>query len=227
MATTEETPLAFEDAFKEAVKQGVFEAYRVEGYVTTSDEGDEVLDKTALHESVYSAVREAVVKTPKERSEVALTKGDLAKRVFPNAPGARDDWDELDEVQKAVWEELVKDTWNPTNPNFSGPVQRIVGSRDEKLVLIRAKTTIDGTPGMDCVYLTSNEELIFSDFVGPLKNSVRRAAERLAKNAAMVSDRNKHLAQKTAREVDLGMKAASTLAKSTLELMSGASESQS
>src|SRR5204862_499957 len=124
-------------------------------------------------------------------------------------------------VRRGVSEELVKETWNPTNPNFSGPVQRIVGSRDDKLILIRTRTTIDGTPGQDCVYLTASEELIFSDFVGPLKDSVRKAAERLAKNAAMVSVRNKQLAQKAGREVDSGMRAAASLAKSTLELMSG------
>jgi hypothetical protein len=225
MATTEESSLAFDDAFEEAVEEGVLEAYRAEGYVKTLDDGEEVLDKTALHEAVYQVVREAKVKTPKERSEIALTRGALTKRVFPSAPGAREEWDELDAVQQAVWEQLVKDAWNPTNPNFSGPIQRMVGARDEKVLLIRTKTTVDGTPGMDCVYVTASEELIFEDFVAPLKNSVRKAAERLAKNAAMVSRRNKQLAERASREVDSGMKAAAGLAKSTLELMSGTSES--
>lgn len=226
MSTIEETPVAFDEAFEEAVKDGVHDAYRVEGYVKTDGDGQEVPDKTALHEAIYLALREnAVVRNPKERSEVALTKGELAKRVFRNAPGAQDEWDELDAVQRSVWERLVRDAWNPTNPNFSGPVQRIVGARDDKFVLIQTKTTIEGTPGMACVYLTASEELIFEDFVAPLKDSVRKAAEKLAKNGAMVSGRNKQLAQKVGREVDSGMKAAAVLAKSTLELMSGASES--
>ncbi len=221
MSTMLETPLDPE-ALEAAVAQGVFDAYREAGYVETGNSGEETVDKSALHEAVHRVLREgAVVKTPKERSEVALTKGELTKRVFPNAPGAHDEWDELDLVRRGVWEELVKDTWNPTNPNFSGPVQRLVGDRDDKLLLIRTRTTIDGTPGQDCVYLTASEELIFSDFVGPLKDSVRKAAERLAKNAAMVSVRNKQLAQKASREVDSGMRAAASLAKSTLELMSG------
>jgi hypothetical protein len=210
---------------EEAIQAGVFEAYVAEGYVETTDDGDEVVDKSALHEAIYGAVGEARVNSPKERSEKARTKGELAKRVFSKHPGAYTPWDELDEVQQGVWEQLVKDAWNPTNPNFSGPVQRLVGARDSKLVLIRTKTTIDGTPGMDCVYVTASEELIFSDFVAPLKNSVRKAAERLAKNAAMVSTRNKELAERSGREVDSGMKAAQQLAKSTLELMSGTSES--
>lgn len=227
MHATEESPLQFDEAFEEAVAEGVDDAYREEGYLETDGEGQEVTSKKALHEAIYRAIKEnAVVKSPKERSESALTRGGLAKLVFPNAPGARDDWDELDAVQRAVWEELVKQAWNPTNPNFSGPVQRLVGERDDKLVLIKTKTTIDGTPGVDCVYLTSSEELIFEDFVAPLKNSVRRAAEKLAKNAAMVSVRNRQLAQRAGREVDSGMKAAGVLAKSTLELMSGSSESQ-
>lgn len=225
MSTTENTFDLEEVDLEETIKEAVFEAYRAEGYVATDDDGDEVLDKTALHEAVYRVVREAEVKSPREKSEKALTRGDLAKRVFSKAPGANNEWDELDEIQRAVWEELVKQAWNPTNPNFSGPVQRIVGARDSKLVLIRTKTTFDGTPGMDCVYVTASEELIFSDFVAPLKNSVRKAAERLAKNAAMISVRNKELAAKAGREVDSGMKAAAGLAKSTLELMSGTSES--
>ena len=44
------------------------------------------------------------------------------------ATGADTPWDELDAVQQGVWDKLVKDTWNPTNPNFSGPVQRLVGA---------------------------------------------------------------------------------------------------
>jgi hypothetical protein len=225
----EERPLALSDISDEeleaAIRQGVLEQYGAHGYLVTKEDGEEDLDKNVLHEAIYGAVREAVVRMPKERSEVALTKGGLTKRVFPNAPGAHDEWDELDRVQRGVWEELVKVAWNPTNPNFSGPIQRIVGARDDKLVLIRTKTTIDGTPGTDCVYVTASEELIFEDFVAPLKNSVRKAAERLAKNSAMVSVRNKQLAERARREVDSGMKAAGVLARSTLELMSGSSES--
>lgn len=232
MSATNATPTASQHSFdlededfQEAIQEGVTEAYRAHGYVKLTDEGDEVRDKTALHEAIYDAVKDAIVDDPKERSEKALTRGNLAKEVFPDTPGANDEWDELDPVQKGVWEQVVKDAWNPTNPNFSGPVQRLVGDRDDKLVLVRTKTTVDGSPGVEIVYVTASEELIFSDFIAPLKSSVRRAAERLAKNAALVSSRNKELAPKTGREVDSGMKAAASLAKSTLELMSGTSES--
>lgn len=221
MSTVKQTLSADE---LETVAEGVTEQYRVAGYVRTDGDGAEALDKAALHEAIYQAVREARVSTMTERSEKSLTKGTLAKRVWPNAPGAHDEWDDLDEIQQAVWEELVTQAWNPTNPNFSGPVQRLVGERERKSILIRAKTTIDGTPDQDIVYLTSAEELIFTDFVAPLKNSVRKAAEKLAKNAAMISTRNKELAAKAEREVDSGMKNAASLAKSTLALMSGASE---
>lgn len=214
-----------EDALQEAIDEGVFEAYRVNGYTKTNDEGDEVPDPTALHEAIYAALKTAVVKDPKEKSETALTHGDLAKKVFPNTPGANDEWDELDPVKRAVWEQIVKNAWNPTNPNFSGPVQRLVGERDSKFVLIKTKTTVGGKPSVDVVYLTELEELIFDDFIAPLKSSVRRAAERLAKNAALVATRNKQLSERTGREVDSGMKAAATLAKSTLQLMSGTNES--
>lgn len=214
-----------DEQFEQVVEAGIFEAYVAHEYTRTDDEGDEVLDKTALHEAIYRAISTAIVNDPKERSDKALTKGALAKMVFPRTPGANDAWDTLNPVQQAVWEQVVKDAWNPTNPNYSGPVQRLVGDRDEKLVLIKTKTTVDGTPSTDVVYLTASEELIFSDFIGPLKSSVRRAAERLAKNAALVSTRNDELAAKASREVDSGMKAAASLAKSTLDLMSGTSES--
>lgn len=214
-----------EDALQEAIDGGIDEAYRAHGYITVTDEGEEIHDKSALHEAIYVAMKTAIVKDPKEKSETALTHGDLAKMVFPNTPGANDEWDELDLVQRGVWEQVVKDAWNPTNPNFSGPVQRLVGERDDKLVLIKTKTTVGGKPAVDVVYLTALEELIFDDFIAPLKSSVRRAAERLAKNAALVSNRNKALSAKAGREVDSGMKAAATLAKSTLDLMSGTSES--
>jgi hypothetical protein len=227
MATIEDLPLGMSEAdFEAAVEEGVFEAYRANGYVKENEDGDIVVDKAALHEALYRALKSSGnVRTPDEKSDKALTHGSLAKTVFAETPGAKGEWDELDPVQRAVWEQVVKDAWNPTNPNFSGPVQRLVGERDAKLVLIRTKTTVDGSPGVDVVYLTSNEELIFADFIGPLKSSVRRAADRLAKNAALVSTRNKELSAKAAREVDHGMKAAAALAKSTLELESGSSES--
>jgi hypothetical protein len=218
-----QVPLDDPEAFKAAVAEGIFDAHRREGYVRTDDDSDEeLIDKPVLHEAIYRVLREnAVVRTAKQRSEVALTKGELAKRVFPSAPGAHDEWDNLTLVQRTVWENLVVTAWNPTNPNYSGPVQRIVGDRDDKLVLIRTRTTINGTPRQEAVYLTAVEELIFDDFVDPLKDSVRKAAERLANNGALVSQRNKQLAQKVSREVDSGMRAAASLAKSTLELRSG------
>lgn len=226
MSTIAEHALTLdEEELREAIQEGVAEAYRSHGYMKETDEGDEVPDKTALHEAIYTALKGALVNEPNERSDKALTRGGMAKRVFPNTAGANDEWDELDPVQRAVWEQVVKDAWNPTNPNFSGPVQRLVGERDEKLVLIRTKTTVGGSPGVEVVYVTASEELIFDDFIAPLKSSVRRAAERLAKNAALVSTRNKELSAKAGREVDSGMKAAATLARSTLELMSGTSES--
>ena len=227
MSTIQDQRLGMDESeFKLAVEEGVFEAYRANGYVKINDEGDEVVDKSAMHEAIYRVLKSSgIVRTPDEKSDKALTHGVLAKNIFAETPGANDEWDHLDLVQRAVWEQVVKDAWNPTNPNYSGPVQRLVGERDAKLVLIKTKTTVDGSPGVDVVYLTSNEELIFADFIGPLKSSVRRAADRLAKNAALVATRNKELSAKAAREVDSGMKAAASLAKSTLELMSGSSES--
>ena len=227
MSTIQDLPLDMDESeFKLAVEEGVFEAYRANGYVKTNEDGDEVVDKSLLHEAIYRTLKSSgIVRTADEKSDKALTHGALAKRIFPDTPGANDEWDQLDLIQRAVWEQVVKDAWNPTNPNYSGPVQRLVGERDSKLVLIKTKTTVDGSPGVDVVYLTSNEDLIFADFIGPLKSSVRRAADRLAKNAALVSTRNKELSAKAAREVDSGMKAAAQLAKSTLELMSGSNES--
>jgi len=227
MSAMQNLPTGMDEAeFEAAVQEGIFEAYRANGYVTTNGEGDEVVAKSLVHDSIYRALKtSAVVRTPDEKSEKALTHGTLAKQVFAESPGANDEWDELDKVQQAVWTQLVKEAWNPVNPNFSGPVQRLVGERDPHLVLIKTKTTVDGSPGVEVVYLTKNEQLIFDDFIAPLKASVRRAADRLAKNAALVSTRNKEMAGKAAREVDSGMKAAAQLAKSTLELMSGSSES--
>jgi hypothetical protein len=174
MSATDET-FEIEGAdLDEAIKEAVLEAYAAHGYVTTDEDGEQEPDKPALHEAIYKAVRKhALVDDAKDKSDKALTRGDLAKLVFPNASGADGEWDELDEIQQGVWEQLVKDEWNPTNPNFSGPVQRIVGDRDDKLVLIRAKTTVNGTTGTEIVYVTELEELIFTDVVGPLKNSVR------------------------------------------------------
>jgi hypothetical protein len=227
MSSIQDLPLDMNEAdFEAAVEEGIFGAYRANGYVVTNGEGEEVVDKSLVHDAIYGAIKSsAVIRTPDEKSEKALAHGTLAKRVFPETPGANDEWDEIGPVEQAVWTQLVKEAWNPVNPNHSGPIQRLAGERDPHLVLIKTKTTVDGSPGVDVVYLTKNEDLIFADFIAPLKASVRRAADRLAKNAALVSTRNKEMAAHAAREVDSGMKAAAQLAKSTLELMSGSSES--
>jgi hypothetical protein len=227
MSSIQDLPLGMDQSdFELAVEEGVFEGYRANGYVGINGEGEEAVDKSKVHDAIHRALKSsAVVRTPDEKSDKALTHGTLAKKVFPETPGANDEWDDLGPVEREVWTRLVKEVWNPVNPNFSGPVQRLIGERDPHLVLIKTKTTVDGSPGVDVVYLTKNEDLIFADFIAPLKASVRRAADRLAKNAALVSTRNKEMAGKAAREVDSGMKAAAQLAKSTLELMSGSSES--
>src|SRR6266545_5865330 len=127
MSTIEDLPLDMDESeFKLAVEEGVFEAYRVNGYVKTNDEGDEVVDKTALHEAIYRVLKSSgIVRTPDEKTDKALTHGALAKKIFAETPGANGEWDQLDLIQRAVWTQVVKDAWNPTNPNYSGPVQRL------------------------------------------------------------------------------------------------------
>src|SRR4051812_11790319 len=114
MATIQDQPLGMDEAdFEAAVEEGVFEAYRANGYVSTNGEGDDVVDKSQVHDAIYRALQSgAVVRTPDEKSDKALTHGTLAKKVFPETPGANDEWDELDAVQRTVWTQIVKEVWN-------------------------------------------------------------------------------------------------------------------
>lgn len=205
------------------VEKGVFDAFADAGYVT--GEGDEQeRSMAALTDAAYAAIRKAVVSEKGERSRNALTKGGLCSKLFPNVPGAEPGTtDVLDNLQRAVWNELVRIVWSLTNPNVTGAVQKLLTARDPSFILVRTKITPAHAWEWG-VYVTEDVDLILSDFCLPLKEKVRLVSETLAKNLAMVSERKPEMKATLTKELDSGMKAATNLAKSTLALTTGSSD---
>lgn len=199
---------------QEQVERGVYLAYVAQGYV--SGDPPEV-DKESLFMATYSIVRAAVVETKRERGTKAVTRGHLMATLFPSVPGPGTD-EYATEVGERIWKEVEQSIWNYVKPDHTAKFQKALGAEGGGLVLCRTKIDVDGNP-VDAAYVTGNPDLILLDFAAPLKQGVRRAAERMAKNLAMVSNRKPEMARTLTREVDSGMEAASSLARSSLALL--------
>lgn len=215
----DEANLSVEE-FMARMNAAEFAAWRAEGY-TKRVEGEEQFDPTAFTFAVFEVVSNAYVKVKKEKASKALTFGALAVRVFPNHPVADGKFDDLGLVEQKVWSErLLRSVKNAVQPNHSGKVQKLVGDKTDGLILVQGDVEHDGDI-VRAVYVTDAEELIFTDFTQPLKDSVRRASEKLAKNLAMVSTRQPQLAPKATEELAIGMSTATNHAKALLALTTG------
>ncbi len=141
--------------------------------------------------------------------------------VLPSIPEeGTDAWNEADEATQHGRERCLQAVWNEAKDAHVGRIQRMLGANRTGLTSCKTKVSIDGNP-VDALYVTDVEELILTDYVGPRKDAMRKAADKFAKDLAQVSERNPALAEVLQRELEAGMKAATQLARATLELTSG------
>ena len=192
-------------------------AYKAEGYVKIVA-GEEEIDSAAFHESLYEVMCDAYVASKKEKFAKALTFGEVAMRTFPSHLVSQGKETELDDLGRIVWNDyVVRKVRNAVSASHTGKVQQLVGQRDDGLVLVQGEIIRKGDT-LRAVYLTDNETLIFTDFTQPLKDSVRRAADKMAKNLAMVANRRPELAARAQQELSTGMESAASYASSVLSL---------
>lgn len=173
-----------------------FEKAKAERTATVLREADYVDEdgnpsEPIMKERVYQQMLDScVVNSKAERSRKALTKGQLYTRAFPNGPGADEAGvDDLDEVDRAVFERLSSDVWGLTQTGRTGSIQRRLESDESTLVLCRTKVHRP-TDKLLAVYLTDNEALIMEDAVDKeIKSWVSRAS-RLRKDLDMILSRH-------------------------------------
>ena len=208
-------------SFAELVADAALEAFRADGFVKTNDDGSEERDLKKFAEKVYGVVMQARVTNRTEKVDKAITKGKLQHQLLPSIPEeGTEAWDEADEATKLGRERALQAVWNEVKDAHIGRIQRMLGTNRTGLTLCKATVSIDGNP-LDAVYVTDVEDLILADYVQPRKDAIRKAADKFAKDLAGVSERNPDMADVLKGELDTGMKAASQLARATLELTSG------
>lgn len=206
------------------IRDGLDAAFAAEGYVTKDRNGNDVRDREALAEAIYAEVENCTASNSDERSANGVIRGNLVAAVFPSAVGpSSPEWANADEIDRKVWKKLDDQVSSLAASAHTGRVQKLVGTRKPGFVLcttkdgiIRENTTFEG------VYITDNIDLILEDFSMPLKDKVSSAAERLAKNIAMVIKRRPDDAKVLRSEVEQGMSTAASLAKSTLKQLTPA-----
>jgi hypothetical protein len=173
---------------EQQVDDRVGDVQRKHGYV--DDEG--MPSMAAVREATYRVLTEYCLVTSKaERSKLALTRGELYFKVYPNeAPGAGvDSIDELSTVERRAYETLAGDVWDLTQTSRSGWLQKRLGEEDETLILCRCKIHRP-TEKMLAVYITDNEALIREDAVDKLVVSLMRRASVIRRDLDMVLTRH-------------------------------------
>ena len=157
----------------------MLQAYATQGFATEASEdgGEPEKNLVAFRLSILD-VREARVRTPTEKDDKAISKGQLARKIFPDVRVKPGEWAELDEMARVVWTTLVGQVWTMVNP-YTGSatgMQALVGERFRGMILVQGEITpvSDGST-TEAVDITDCEELIFQDFTRPLKDAVTKA----------------------------------------------------
>jgi len=233
MATTASSPLTpvQEEAILEQARidalanEKILTAYRDHGFTVQSPDGEEDVEHSLVREAVIALLCENPVTSYADRKTKAVTKHALAAHLFSGVPAqGSDEYEQGGAVAVKVWKALLDQTWRATDPKHKSPGQKLLGERGDGLVLVRAKVPVG--EGMkiamaDAAYVTTDEDSLVKDFVGPFRDAVNNAAAELAKNLGMAVERNPALAERLTREVESGMKTATNLARSTLALSTG------
>lgn len=201
------TPLTPPSVIEQEIEARKDHAFVAEGYVTESGNPD----PNAMQDAAYRVVRSRVVNSKAERADNAIGKGELCAAVFPNAPGADGNYDQLDEFDRKVWELLERDVWSLTQPKSTGALQKRLDDEDSTLVLLRP-TIRRKLIKLPVVYLTDNPSLIREDGVDKEIKAWERKAANLRKELDMMMRRHPELESIIRSEVNQSM----SRAKATL-----------
>jgi hypothetical protein len=196
---------------------------------TVFDGEREVPDIPTLRAAIAARLVEQPVFTREERNQHAWTKNGLTAAMFPTVPApGTEEYEDGGEIAKLVWKALSGDVLRQCQTRHDSPIQKLIGKHgDCNLVLCAADVPV--STGMKATterafYVTDDETLLLRDYAKPLRDAVNKAASDMAKSLGMISERNPALAERLARKIENGMKAASKTARDTLALMRGEDE---
>ena len=195
------------------VIEGVNPAYAAEG-LTDEDGGR---DTTKLREALYEVLKEHKVLSWADRTDHAITKGNLIAQVFPNLPGPDAFGDQEDpDLARAIWAKIRTDVWSQLATGAKGSVQQLVGrNMGNGYVLVRCQLTPDNS---DAVYITDDRTCIERDYLAIDNKRLARMIASLSDNRAMLITRQPDNAKRYASGFDKQMKALGNTAHDKLML---------
>jgi len=166
---------------------------------------DESSGRAKQHFAIFEVLKEHVASTKEERKDKAIERGALVQAVYPHTPGPGSDEYEDDLLVREVWRKLDQRVWNAAKADHTSGVQKLVGQLMPGYVLCRPTTPKLTLRGMkhetDTVYITREFKLIMLDFQGPLNSAHQKSGERLARNMAMVAERQRENAGRIQQSV--------------------------
>jgi hypothetical protein len=219
----------------EAVKLDALEAH---GFLLDTDddedgEDERKLSPAKLTRSLAGTLRKkATVKGLGEWAQKTLTRGRIAQLTFPTfeqqIEAARNNGrsnvltdKEWESVYEDAWVALIKLTWEFCTMKADSKVQQYLDTLAEPLVVVNAKTHVDGEPKQVwSAFVTRDPETIRTLYYPPLRKKPRSAASAYGKGMA-VAARVPELREEVLRELSSGMKDATKHAKETLALEMG------
>ncbi len=193
----------------EAVDKLVHEACASKGFVYTDRSGEELIDDEAIKAVVYDVMtQDHVVDEPRDMTKGAITQHELYGAIFPGGPGANRQ--PATEEERLARDYLSRKVWGWTNTGVSGYVNKRVEAEGMSLIMCEAPvartyrsdetgrkkpTTESGR------FLTDHPDLISAHSTLPRAAKLIKAAEAVAKHAAMAVRRHPELNDTVARQI--------------------------
>jgi hypothetical protein len=180
------------------------------------------IDGPAIRERVVDIlVTEALVADKSDKDKNAITKSALTLKVVPVAALAavaadtspeRLEADAFRETEKLVWD-AVKD-----GPNDQA--QKAIRVRVPGAILVKTRLSLSAS-SVPAAYVTTNESLIWLDYVRPRDDRFRRLADTFGEACAMIASAQPALAKRAESTVNSAAKTAGQHAKESFTLALG------
>ncbi len=205
---------AADEQFFEAVEDGFQQAVVGAGL----DDGDGNLNKELVVERVYEVLKnKRVVDIGPEHDDryypqTSSTKDELTVDIFTAGPTLAQS--EENAVVKKVYEKCQGVVWDLAAPRQRGRVQQRLEA--DKLLLVRGKVFRNGNPISTGVYVSTQEEIVLREFIGPHLEKLRKLTEVIEEDYKMATERSGAL------EAPIRMAIEAAMAEATAKLPSAA-----
>lgn len=196
------------------VDQIAHDAWRQRGW-TYEKNGADHKNIAALREFVLDLVlSEHVVEEEDDKDSLSFTKGEIYRRTFPDGPGARRQPSSQEE--ELARDKLATRVWALTNVGYTGHIQKELALHglvlcESKVARTRRSAERPHDVAPEAVigrFATANPDLILRFYTSAQGAAFQRAAIKLERSLAMVTDRRPELLIPVARQLQTMVKSA-------------------